>query len=211
MNTVKPLINKYNSMWLIAIHNLWKPLIIESVDSVSRDGPVCQHMYILYILQNITKSKISQSMYRFMPVTIKSYEWNSTSILAAPSITVNYICSYWNRHCQKSTFLLSFFLSVGLTRYSLDYCVTISIHWTQSKLCFLNQLMLRQATIINTQCTSYTGINGQTLDLCYHPYYLCLYAFWYSIPIFFSIFVIVFLILVIIIDVYQICTWSIKT
>ena len=26
------------------------------------------------------------------------------------------------------------------------------------------------------------------LDLCYHPYYPCLYAFWYSIPTFFSIF-----------------------
>ena len=25
-------------------------------------------------------------------------------------------------------------------------------------------------------------------DLCYHPYYPCLYAFWYSIPTFFSIF-----------------------
>ena len=27
-----------------------------------------------------------------------------------------------------------------------------------------------------------------TLELCYHPYYSCLYAFWYSIPTFFSIF-----------------------
>ena len=29
---------------------------------------------------------------------------------------------------------------------------------------------------------------GTTLDLCYHPYCPCLYAFWYSIPTFFSIF-----------------------
>ena len=29
---------------------------------------------------------------------------------------------------------------------------------------------------------------GTTLDLCYHPYYPCLYSFWYSIPTFLSIF-----------------------
>ena len=27
---------------------------------------------------------------------------------------------------------------------------------------------------------------GTTLDLCYRPYYPCLYAFWYSIPTFLS-------------------------
>ena len=34
---------------------------------------------------------------------------------------------------------------------------------------------------------------GTILDLCYHPYYPCLYAFWYSIPTFFSIFFYCFL------------------
>ena len=34
-------------------------------------------------------------------------------------------------------------------------------------------------------------------DLCYHPYYPCLYAFWYSIPTFLSIFCNCFLYLLI--------------